>query len=95
MKRKCRKERKNERKNEERKKSDEEHIYNRDRGVCKYTDRQTDTLTGKSNENIEGEGKERQNSKTYKGDLINENAKKQIKKTIGKKKERSQNEIVK
>ena len=41
MKRKCRKERKNERKNEERKKSDEEHIYNRDRWVCKYTDRQT------------------------------------------------------
>ena len=41
MKRKCRKERKNESKNEERKKIDEEHIYNRDRGVCKYTDRQT------------------------------------------------------
>ena len=41
MNRKCRKERKNERKNKERKKSDEEHIFNRDRGVCKYTDRQT------------------------------------------------------
>ena len=41
---------------------------------------QTDTLTGKSNENIEGKGKERQNSETYNGDLINEYAKKQIKK---------------
>ena len=36
---------------------------------------QTDTLTGKSNENIEGEGKERQNTETYKGDMINEYAK--------------------
>ena len=41
---------------------------------------QTDTLTGKSNENIEGKGKEWQNSETYIGDLINEYAKKQIKK---------------
>ena len=56
---------------------------------------QTDTLTGKSNENIEGKGKDRQNSETYKGDLINENAKKQIKRTIEAREERSQNEIVK
>ena len=41
---------------------------------------QTDTLTGKSNENIEEKGKERQNSETYQGDLINENAKRQSKK---------------
>ena len=56
---------------------------------------QTDTLTGKSNENIEGKGKERQNSETYQGDLKNEYAKKQIKKTIEPSEERSQNEIVK
>ena len=56
---------------------------------------QTDTLTGKSNENIEGKGKERQNNETYQGDLINENAKKQIKKRIEAREERSQNEIVK
>ena len=56
---------------------------------------QTDTLTGKSKKNIEGKGKERQNSETYKGDLINENAKKKIKKTLELREERSQNEIVK
>ena len=56
---------------------------------------QTDTLTGKSNENIEEKGKERQNSETYQGDLINEYAKKQIKKPIEASEERSQNEIVK
>ena len=56
---------------------------------------QTDTLTGKSNENIEGKGKERQNSETYNGDLINEYAKKKIKKTLELREERSQNEIVK
>ena len=56
---------------------------------------QTDTLTGKSNENIEGKGKKRQNSETYKGDLKNEYAKKQIKRTIEPSEERSQNEIVK
>ena len=56
---------------------------------------QTDTLTGKSNENIEGRGKDRQNSETYKGDLINEYAKKKIKKPIEAREERSQKEIVK
>ena len=56
---------------------------------------QTDTLTGKSNKNIEGKGKKRQNSETYNGDLINEYAKQQIKKTIEAREERSPNEIVK